>query len=747
MDVDTEHAASNSKRRKSPSPGTNDVSSVSALAYGLVNVRTLLKELPLFADLPAEPLHFLGLNAQPRTFPPFADIIKQNTAGREVYFIVHGEVEVISENDQVSSNRRGSQSPPRPPVVKARLRSGQYFGEVVSLSLAPRRTATVRSVTQVECLTIPENVLDDFWDRCPESLRKQIETTAKQRLQTSSENDVVMKDTDQPPNINELDLKDSIKAAKKMVRTRRVAFNDAEIAMPVKPLQADEATPAEPVDPDPFSSAGLDSVRSRSRRGSLAPPPPDEPMAKPIKSRRSPRGSPKSSPKASPGVSPASSSPSSLSSVLGTPSPIPEEGACPFAFSDPFAARSRPAFEYRPTNGQNRGSMADEVLILVFQHLELHELMRLQAVSLHFRNVLTNSDKLVKHLDLSRYNRRVTDENLVKRICPFVRQRPHTIDISNCFHVTDEGFSALAEQCGQNVTTWKMKSVWDVTANAILDMSIKARGLISVDLSNCRKVSDTLLARIVGWVVPASVNQMNNGWGRQSSMRGRPIIHTDTSDNTTPPLPPLPGTVIGCPSLANLTLSYCKHVTDRTMHHLATHAAGRLQSLDLTRCTTITDTGFSYWGATAHKFLKLRRLVLADCTYLSDQAIIYLVSAAGVALRHLDLSFCCALSDTSLEVISLGCPALEELDMSFCGSAVSDSSLRSAGHHLSGLKALKVRGCVRVTGMGVDSVVVGCKLLQRFDVSQCKNLLPWVEASGIEKWRKRGRKIEFVMVK
>jgi len=32
--------------------------------------------------------------------------------------------------------------------VKARLRPGQYFGEVTSLSLAPRRTATVRSIPQ-----------------------------------------------------------------------------------------------------------------------------------------------------------------------------------------------------------------------------------------------------------------------------------------------------------------------------------------------------------------------------------------------------------------------------------------------------------------------------------------------------------------------------------------------------------------------------------------------------------------------
>ncbi|KAK5945329.1 hypothetical protein PMZ80_002533 [Knufia obscura] len=725
------------KRRKSPSPGMNDVSPASALGYGLVNVRTLLKELPLFANLPAEPLHFLGLNAQPRSYPPFADIIKQNTTGREVYFIVHGEVEVIDEHD--TGDRK--KSLPAPATVKARLRSGQYFGEVVSLSLAPRRTATVRSVTQVECLVIPENVLEQFWHRCPPALRTQIEKTAKQRLKTNSENDVVMSDVDQPPSMTELELDERV--TKKPARPPRVTFNDAEMTAPIAPLKADEPTTAEPHDPDPFLSEGLDNVRSRSRRGSLAPPPPDEPVPKPsAKPRRSPRGSPKSSPRGSPNLSAASST---LTSALATPSPLAEDST-PFTFSDPFPT-SRPRPATRLTDGENRGLIPDEVLVLVLRHLQLHELMRFQAVSLHWQNVINKSDKLLHHLDLARYNRKLTDDFLIKTIIPFVGSRPRSIDVSNCFHLTDEGFSALVEHCGQNVTSWKMKSVWDVTASAILEMSSKAKGLIDLDLSNCRKVSDTLLARIIGWVVPQHPPQMHMA-GRQSSMKQRPMLRTRMPDQQTngSAIPPA-GTVIGCPNLSTITLSYCKHVTDRTMHHIATHAASRLQSLDLTRCTTITDTGFSYWGQTVVKFTRLQKLVLADCTYLSDQAIIYLTTAAGQALRHLDLSFCCALSDTSTEVISLGCPNLEMLDMSFCGSAVSDASLRSIGNHLTNMRHLAVRGCVRVTGMGVDSVVDGCKMLEKFDVSQCKNLQPWRDARGVERWRARGRDVQFLMMR
>lgn len=75
--------------------------------------------------------------------------------------------------------------------------------------------------------------------------------------------------------------------------------------------------------------------------------------------------------------------------------------------------------------------------------------------------------------------------------------------------------------------------------------------------------------------------------------------------------------------------------------------------------------------------------------------------------------------------------------MSFCGSAISDPSLRSIGLHLLNLKHLSVRGCVRVTGLGVEAVADGCTQLQTFDVSQCKNLIPWLEGGGLLKYRNK----------
>jgi F-box and leucine-rich repeat protein 7 len=592
-----------SKKRKSPSPSPNEISS--ALGNGLVYVRSLLKELPLFTSLPPDLLHFLGLNALPSTFPPFTDIIKQDSTGREIFFIVRGEVEVLDEkvfesttpqkNYQRKVNRR-------PPHVKARLKEGHYFGEVVSLSLAPRRTATVRSVTSVECLMITAEVLAAFWDRCPAGVRQQIEQTARERLKSASANDVIMDDTGSAPAMNQLAIGEQpVPLPPKMQPAPKVTFNDAEIGSPHRFVKPDDQPVLGPSDPDPFLSVGFDKVKSRSRRGSLAPISPDDIEADGRNKSTSP-----------------------TTSRSETPSPL--ESRCSTPFSDPFSKlRSRaPTPPPRSTGPRARGYLPDHILVNVFKHLKLHELFRLRAVSLHWSGILTRSPELFQSLDLTPYNRKLTDEVLSKYICPFVGERPRLINISNCFHITDEGFNSLASICGANVKTWKMKSVWDVTAPAILDMANKAKGLQEVDLSNCRKVSDTLLARILGWVVPATPPARHPN--------GRPSLVTRNTPQS--PNQPPPGTVFGCPYLKRLTLSYCKHVTDRTMHHIASHASTRIEQMDLTRCTTITDTGFQYWGNA--QFLRLRKLCLADCTYLTDNAIIYLTNAAK-GLQELDL--------------------------------------------------------------------------------------------------------------
>ncbi|KAI1361415.1 RNI-like protein [Xylaria arbuscula] len=684
-----EGAVVNNKKRKSPSPGAlEDPAAGSALGSGGVNVRQTLKELPLFSTLPPDILHHLGLNAQPKTYPPFTDIIRQGTLGNEIYFIVRGEAEVIHEVPEGQAQKKLN----RASLIRPRLKQGQYFGEVASLGLSQKRTATVRSITVVECLMITGEALDELWKKCPSSVREQVEQTARTRIRKDDGEDVEMADAENM-------VGDSIPITPIRANPEVIFTTPSKPASPVK----DESKQLIPRDPDPYLSVDMENLRNR-RRASLAPP------------------------------TPPNDSPSTPSTNGGRPCMIDTITPIKFvvpSMSSPVSEgptkKARLSTKLTPQRCDEEGKMSlpDDMLIAIFQHLNAVDLFRLRRLSTHWLKILSTSLKLCHVVDLSAYNRRVTDDILVNRLAPFLGQRPISVDVSNCFHITDEGFSSFWRLCGKNVKIWKMKSVWEVSANQILEMSDHAKSLEEVDWSNCRKVGDNLLARVVGWVVPDHPPQkqviISSSAARLRSQRQQPHAVT---------LPP-PGTVVGCPKLKRLNLSYCKHITDRSMAHMAAHASNRLQSLSLTRCTSITDAGFQSWAP--FRFLNLTHLCLADCTYLSDNAIVALVNAAK-SLTHLDLSFCCALSDTATEVVALGLPHLQELKMAFCGSAVSDSSLACIALHLNDLERLSVRGCVRVTASGVESVLEGCGRLAWIDVSQCRNLEGWISGGGVIRW-------------
>jgi F-box/leucine-rich repeat protein 7 len=705
-------AVINHKKRKSPSPGIiEDPAAGSAIGSGYVNIRRTLKELPLFSTLPADILHFLGLSVQPRAYAPFTDIVRQGMPGNEIYFIVRGEAEVVFEGPRDLHESMHDVLTLR---KRPRLKAGQYFGEVTSLGLSPGRTATVRSITTVECLMIPGATLDELWRRCPPDIKSQVEETARSRF-ASKEDDIDMPDADADAKTkaNKSDPPTPTSPTTPVRPSPHVTFTTP--SKPSSPAK-DDSEIMEPKDPDPFLSVNMENLRNR-RRHSLAPPTP------------LPEGTPLYAS-------------SGIKTHLIDLTPLKYPGSETPPDSDMPAKRMR-TLPSRPVKSAPP-LLPDEILIKIFAYGDIGEQLRLRQVSGHWKKLLSTSDKLCHIVDLSIYNRKVTDHIIVNVLVPFVRDRALLIDLNNCFHVSDEGFSALWRHCGKNVRRWRMRSVWDVSASQILEMSENAKGLEEVDWSNCRKVGDNLLGRVVGWVVPESPpanrqvvisSSANKPKTRQQQKQQQHYQQQQQlqqqQSQQRPPNMPAPGTVIGCPKLHTLNLSYCKHITDRSMAHLAAHACTRLRSLSLTRCTSISDAGFQSWAS--YKFERLTHLGLADCTYLSDNAIVALVNAAK-NLTHLDLSFCCALSDTATEVVALGLPRLRELRLAFCGSAVSDASLESVALHLNELEGLSVRGCVRVTGKGVESILRGCSRLEWVDASQCRNLEPWIRTGGVERW-------------
>lgn len=317
------------------------------------------------------------------------------------------------------------------------------------------------------------------------------------------------------------------------------------------------------------------------------------------------------------------------------------------------------------------GRLPHSVLANIVACLPLIDAVKLRVIHSTWNQLLLTVP--LPYLLLSRYSRLINDTSLV-HIATFAGNRPQVIDISHCSHLTDPSFQHMTTLCAASVVSVSLASCWNISSPALVDLAVRAPNLRTLNLSNCRKISDLALYNIL-----------------------------TTARN-----------------LEELDLGYCKHISDRSMHTIAAHASTRLKTLKLARCTSITDAGFATWTYAPSGFPNLTTLVLRDCTFLSDNAIVALTNSCS-ALQHLDLSFCCNLSDTSVEVLALGLPSLRKLFLAFCGSAVSDSSLRSIGLHLQALKQLSVRGCVRVTNEGVKNVLSGIDSLRLLDVSQCRN--------------------------
>uniref|UniRef100_A0AAQ6IUP6 F-box/LRR-repeat protein 15-like leucin rich repeat domain-containing protein n=1 Tax=Anabas testudineus TaxID=64144 RepID=A0AAQ6IUP6_ANATE len=129
-------------------------------------------------------------------------------------------------------------------------------------------------------------------------------------------------------------------------------------------------------------------------------------------------------------------------------------------------------------------------------------------------------------------------------------------------------------------------------------------------------------------------------------------------------------------NLYHLNISYCERLTDMSLEWLS---GSSICSLDISGCN-IQDQG-----------IHLRKLVLADCVYITDIGIEKLCKNMR-DLEHIDVSHCVSLSDPAIRAISFYCRSLVTLQMS---------------------------GCPKMTDMAVQYLTSGSQYLRELDVSGC----------------------------
>ncbi|KAJ8655720.1 hypothetical protein O0I10_008605 [Lichtheimia ornata] len=333
--------------------------------------------------------------------------------------------------------------------------------------------------------------------------------------------------------------------------------------------------------------------------------------------------------------------------------------------SSPFISSSIPPSAL-PSKSRLASMLLEErnLALRLMHHLEFGSVLQLAATSHALRSQLF-SPALLTRVDLESVHKRVTDDVLTA-LSGTIGPHVQSLSLAHCFHITDTGLITLLEQCTQ-LEELNLNSCWLITDTSLLALPASVKRL---DLSNCRKITDRGLYHVVG-------------------------------------------------GLTHLTLSYCKNVTNRSMALMGEKSNARLEYLNLQRCTTISDAGFETWQQ--QQMAALRSIDLSDCSFLTDKAIRRLVHAAP-RLENVCLSFCCALSESAIEAIA-SLPNLSKLDLSFCGAAVSDASISILlAARSNTLQVLNLRGCIRLSAMGLMSGLEHARVLRHLNVSQCPGI-------------------------
>ncbi|RWW47037.1 hypothetical protein BHE74_00046966 [Ensete ventricosum] len=280
------------------------------------------------------------------------------------------------------------------------------------------------------------------------------------------------------------------------------------------------------------------------------------------------------------------------------------------------------------------------------------------------------------------------DLDLIARSCPVLEslnlnarrsrieldEEPHGVEPRD---VTDAGLCAIAFCCRKlkNISLRRRKGVGDVGA---IELAKHAKGLSSLDLSWCSKVTD----RAVGAFCAFS-------------------------------------------SLMVLCLRGCPLLSDSGLACLATGPLSRsLRVLDLSECDQITDLGVCL----LRHIRCLEELSLADCgPKITDVGGIAIASI--VSLRRLDLSWLINLSDATHFALARNCSNMDEINVTGC-ELVTGAGILSHSNHPA-LKILVLTSCYGVSAHDVEQMMLSCRSLRYVGLD--KSLRGWMPSSVQEK--------------
>ncbi|KAL6907843.1 hypothetical protein ACP4OV_002013 [Aristida adscensionis] len=290
-----------------------------------------------------------------------------------------------------------------------------------------------------------------------------------------------------------------------------------------------------------------------------------------------------------------------------------------------------------------------------------------------------------------------------------------SIDVSRCDHVTSQGLASLIESqtflqkinaghslheietcflsklstVKESLTVLRLDGL-EVFSSGLVAIGCSCKNLLEIGLSKCNGVTDDGITSLV-----AHCNHL-----RTIDLT---CCHLLTDDA-------LAAIAENCRMVECLRLESCPFVSDKGLERIGS-LCDNLKEIDLTDCR-INDAALQHLARCSDMLI----LKLGLCSSISDKGLVYISSNCG-KLVELDLYRCCAITDDGLAAVVRGCKKIRMLNLCYC-TQITDGGLK----HLSALEELtnlEMRCLVRITGIGITSIAVGCTSLVELDLKRC----------------------------
>ena len=128
-----------------------------------------IEKIPFLKGAYQELIRDMAFELRPVVFTPGTYVFRAGDIGRHLYFINHGQVEVIAADGKTIYNT---------------LKDGDFFGEIALLSSRPR-TASVRTLDYCDMYTIDRDTFEKVLSHYPD-FAKHVKEIAKTRLEKDS---------------------------------------------------------------------------------------------------------------------------------------------------------------------------------------------------------------------------------------------------------------------------------------------------------------------------------------------------------------------------------------------------------------------------------------------------------------------------------------------------------------------------------------------------------------------------------